>query len=128
MLCTIGVALNLLYSYFTTEVSYADDEKIAGGDLKPGSDANLETGMMDVQAGDSVSLAIHAPNGNNTGSFSWDLGIRGRQRADRPMNYTLNLQDNFPDSNTPPPDVTPVNVWADLVQMLWASNAFHYID
>jgi hypothetical protein len=34
----------------------------------------------------------------------------------------------FPTSNDPVPGAVAADPWADLVQMLWASNEFHFID
>jgi len=103
-------------------------EPITQGELPPGKNANLDSGLIEVKAGDTIDLALRSPTGQNTCSFKWNLAVKGSEIDTDAITYDSNLKKNFPTSNSAPPAVTPASPWADLIQMLWSSNEFHYID
>lgn len=106
-----------------------DTERLGEGKIMPGlRDQNLESAWMDVKAGDTVDFAIAAPEGSHFGGTSWDIQMLGREKPESPAIEVANLAKQFPTSTTPPPAIVPDSPWADLVQMLWSSNEFHFID
>ena len=96
--------------------------------LPPEGNAKIEGEWLTVAAGDTVDLILRAPEGDTCGGVAWKLWIMGRESpADKPVEVG-NLRDQFPTTDSPPPAISTGDPWADLIQMLWASNEFHFID
>ncbi len=113
------LAWNLTHSGGTEFVSHP---------LPPESAATIEGEWVKVAAGDTVDFALRAPDGANCGSVAWTLRILGRENpADKPEEIS-SLAEAFPTTDAPPPAAVAANPWADLIQMLWASNEFNFID
>ncbi|MEO5914705.1 MAG: DUF1549 and DUF1553 domain-containing protein [Luteolibacter sp.] len=96
--------------------------------LPPDSNSNIDGDWNNVVAGDTVDFVLRAPDGDASGSSGWDLRIMGRETADDKPEEIGALRDQFPISNSPPPAVVAGDPWADLIQMLWASNEFNFIE
>jgi hypothetical protein len=106
-----------------------NSEVIGEGQLRPAtSGQKFAAKWMDVKIGDTIDFAYRAPDGEHFGSTTWDIRVNGRDNANEPEREISSLKRNFPTSTSPPPVVTPDSPWADLVQMLWSSNEFHFID
>lgn len=75
-----------------------------------------------------MDFVLRAPEGDACGSVNWKLSIEGRESESQPVTEVGNFAKQFPTSNDPAPGVQLANPWADLVQMLWASNEFHFVD
>ncbi len=104
-------------------------EMLGEGKLLPATkDQKFEGKWMDVKPGDTVDFAFRAPEGEHFGGTSWDIRMGGRDTPKEPEREITNLKKDFPTSTSPPPVITPDSPWADLVQMLWSSNEFHFID
>jgi hypothetical protein len=98
------------------------------GTLKAEGKAEIDGPWIDVKAGDTIDFILRAPNGDHCGGFSWNFRIDGRETADAKPVEIGKLQTQFPTSDSPPPSASSGDPWADLIQMLWASNEFHFID
>lgn len=96
--------------------------------LPPDSDAKIEGEWTNVAAGDTVDFVLRAPEGDNTGSVGWNIRVMGRESSGGKPAEVGNLNKQFPTMDSPPPPPASADPWADLIQMLWASNEFHFID
>ena len=96
--------------------------------LSPEGNAKIEGEWLAVAAGDTMDLVIRAPEGDNCGGLAWKLRIMGRETPGENPVEVGNLHNQFPTADSPPPAIRPADPWADLIQMLWASNEFHFID
>ncbi len=96
--------------------------------LPPDSNSNIDSEWTAVAAGDTVDFVLRAPDGDAVGSVGWSLRMMGRESADEKPRELGALRDQFPVSNSPPPAVVAGDPWADLIQMLWASNEFNFIE
>jgi hypothetical protein len=103
-------------------------EPLAGASLAPESETDIAGTWIDVKAADTMDLVLRAPEGDSCGGIAWNLRIEGRESPDAPVEEVGDFTRQFPTSNEPAPGATPADPWADLVQMLWASNEFHFID
>jgi len=106
----------------------AHSESQAGSPLAPDGSASLEGPWISVKAGDTLDFILRAPHGDSFGGVGWDLHIEGRETPTAPVAEISNLRSQFPTGNGPPSLPPPADPWADLVQMLWAANEFHFID
>lgn len=100
----------------------------SGATFAAEAETDIAGTWADVKAGDTIDLVLRAPQGDSCGGVAWNLRIEGRESADAPAEEVANFEQQFPKSNDPAPGATPADPWADLVQMLWASNEFHFID
>ncbi len=100
----------------------------AAANFAPEAETDIAGTWTDVKAGDTVDLVLRAPQGDSCGGIAWSLRIEGRESANAPVEEVANFNEQFPKSNDPAPAAAPADPWADLVQMLWASNEFHFID
>jgi hypothetical protein len=96
--------------------------------LSPEGNAEIGSEWITVTAGDTVDLVLRAPEGDTCGGVAWKLRIVGRDSAAGKTVEVGNLRDQFPTTDSPPPSISAGDPWADLIQMLWASNEFHFID
>ncbi|WP_035612327.1 DUF1549 and DUF1553 domain-containing protein [Haloferula sp. BvORR071] len=103
-------------------------KELAGAEFPAESERDIAGTWVDVKAGDTMDLVLRAPKGDSCGNINWNLRIEGRESAEAPVEEVGNFTDEFPKSNDPPSMPTAADPWADLVQMLWASNEFHFID
>ena len=96
--------------------------------LAPDSEAPIEGEWASVVAGDTVDFVLRAPDGDTAGSVGWNLRVMGRENPNGKPVEVGNLGKQFPTTDSPPPMPVAADPWADLIQMLWASNEFHFID
>jgi hypothetical protein len=101
---------------------------LAEAQLGPDSTADIAGTWIDVKAGDTMDFVLRAPDGDTCGNVKWTLRIEGRESGSKPPREVGDFAKQFPRSNDPVPGARPANPWADLVQMLWASNEFHFVD
>lgn len=113
------LAWNLAKSGSTEFVSHS---------LAPDSESKIEGGWMTVAAGDTMDFVLRAPDGDACGSVGWTLRVMGRESSGGKPVEVGNLNKQFPTNDSPPPAAATTDPWADLIQMLWASNEFHFID
>ncbi|MES2477124.1 MAG: DUF1549 and DUF1553 domain-containing protein [Verrucomicrobiota bacterium] len=97
-------------------------------DFAPDGDAKIESEWITVGAGDTVDLVLRAPQGDACGGVAWKLRMMGRESPTAEAEEVGNLRDQFPTTHSPPPAIRAGDPWADLIQMLWASNEFNFID
>ncbi len=104
-------------------------ETLGEGELLPASkDVKIDGKWIDVSAGDTVDFTFRAPKGEHFGTTNWDLRMIGREKPEATPTEVSNYKKEFPTSTSPPPAIAPASPWADLVQMLWSSNEFHFIE
>ncbi len=96
--------------------------------LPANSAAKVEGEWTTVSPGDTMDFVLRAPDGDATGSVGWSLRVIGREDSDGKTMEVGNLAKQFPTTGSPPPAISAADPWADLIQMLWASNEFHFID
>jgi len=101
---------------------------LAEAKLLPDSSANIAGTWIDVMPGDTMDFVLRAPDGDACGNVNWTLRIEGRDSESKEATEVGNFTRQFPKSNDPAPGAQPASPWADLVQMLWASNEFHFVD
>ncbi len=101
---------------------------LAGERLSPEATVDIEGKWTDVMPGDTMDFVLRAPDGDTCGNVNWELRIEGRDSEAGPVREVGNFTRQFPTSNDPVPGVAAADPWADLVQMLWASNEFHFVD
>jgi hypothetical protein len=98
------------------------------GTLKAEGQAEVDGPWVDVKAGDTIDFILRAPHGDTCGGFTWNFRIDGRETPEAKPVEVANLRTQFPTSDSPPPVSSSGDPWADLIQMLWSSNEFHFID
>ncbi|MBK1833049.1 DUF1549 and DUF1553 domain-containing protein [Roseibacillus ishigakijimensis] len=109
------------------EIRGNDGRHLAGGDLPPGAKRSFQHEAVPVKSGEAISFLLLAPEGQNSGHTSWDFAVEGRQREGEEWASFATLGGSFPQSEEVPPLEEVGSPLADLIQMLWASNEFHYI-
>ncbi|MCU0796495.1 MAG: DUF1549 and DUF1553 domain-containing protein [Akkermansiaceae bacterium] len=102
--------------------------KLPEGKLPPGGSTAVESPWIDVQPGQSVDFVLRAPEGDAFASFDWDFRIDGRETPTSAIAEISRLADAFPHSDSPPALPPAADPWADLIQVLWASNEFQFLD
>ena len=106
-----------------------NSETLSEGLLPPNSSKlKIDGKWINVTVGDTVDFTLRAPEGDAFGSTGWDIDMLGRENPETAFTEISDLKKQFPASDSPPPVIIPASPWADLVQMLWASNEFHFID
>ncbi|HEY1121604.1 MAG TPA: DUF1549 and DUF1553 domain-containing protein, partial [Haloferula sp.] len=101
---------------------------LAEAAFSPESSVDIEGTWIDVKPGDTMDFVLRAPEGDSCGGVNWKLSIEGRESESQPVSEVGSFAKQFPSSNNPPEGAQPADPWADLVQMLWASNEFHFVD
>jgi hypothetical protein len=101
---------------------------LRSGDLAPRQSPTLESPWVSVAAGATIDFVLRAPRGQNHGSTNWDLRIEGRETESSVVREISRLAEDFPTPQRKPATPVKGSPWADLIQMLWASNEFHFID
>lgn len=98
------------------------------GRLMPDSETDVASEWITVQPGDTVDLVLRAPDGDACGNIAWTVKMSGRENAQAKPEEIGSFTRQFPTSSAPPTPPAAADPWADLIQMLWASNEFHFID
>ena len=101
---------------------------LAEAPLGPESEAGIEGKWVRVSPGDTMDFVLRAPEGDTCGNVAWNILVEGREAEDAPVTEVGDFARQFPTAERPVPDAAPADPWADLVQILWASNEFHFID
>jgi hypothetical protein len=96
--------------------------------LPPNQASTISGGWIKVSSGSTVDFVLRAPENVNYAMVGWNLRILGRETPDAPPADLGTFKDHFPNPNNPAPETKPGSPWADLIQMLWASNEFNFID
>ncbi len=96
--------------------------------LEPEAEMGIESKWVDVVPGDTMDFVLRAPEGDACGNVTWTLKMEGRESEGGPVGEVGDFRKQFPTNNNPAPGAKPADPWADLVQMLWASNEFHFVD
>lgn len=104
------------------------DKVLAEAKLGPESESRIEGTWIDVKPGDTMDFVLRAPDGDSCGGVAWNIRMEGREAKDSPVIEVGDFARQFPTSDQPAPGAVPASPWADLVQMLWASNEFHFVD
>ena len=105
------------------EIRENERQVIASGELCPEQKVALDAPWLDVKAGESLDVLLRAPNGHDFGSIGWKLVIQGRESPNGKIRELTNWEEDFPRQAQ-----AEANPLADLIQMLWAANEFHFID
>ena len=101
---------------------------LAEARLSPDASVDIAGTWIDVKPGDTMDFVLRAPDGDACGNVNWTLRIEGRESESQPVGEVGDFTRQFPTSNDPIPGAASADPWADLIQMLWASNEFHFID
>ena len=100
----------------------------ASGRLAAPQKTSLESSWVAVKAGEHVDFVLRAPEGANSGSTAWDLRVVGRETPEAEEMDLGSLRRDFPTPGSVRPSMAAGDPWADLIQMLWASNDFNFIE
>jgi hypothetical protein len=109
-------------------VAGADRRPLASATLPPEAKTSIESEWITVAPGDTLDFILRAPAGHNSASVRWELKVIGREEKDSKPAVVGHFNREFPTSDSARSAQPPADPWADLIQMLWASNEFHYID
>jgi hypothetical protein len=101
---------------------------LAEARLEPEGKTDIVSPFAEVQTGDTMDFVLRAPDGDTCGGTNWKIVVEGRESDAAPLEEVGNFTRQFPTSTNPTPGATQADPWADLIQMLWASNEFHYVD
>jgi hypothetical protein len=96
--------------------------------LGPDQASTISGEWIKVTAGSTLDFVLRAPENVNNACVGWDLRIVGRETPDAPPANLGSFKDHFPTPNALAPEAKSGSPWADLIQMLWASNEFNFID
>lgn len=106
----------------------SDGKLLDEGDFAPESTIRIDGKWTPLATGDPLDFVLRAPEGSNCGGFEWRLRMLGRETPDAPEIELSRIEQDFP-TNRHQPILTPQgDPWTDLVQMLWASNEFNFLD
>jgi hypothetical protein len=75
-----------------------------------------------------LDFILRAPHGDTCGGFAWNFRIEGRESADAEVSEIAASARTVSHQRQPTPAPLRGDPWADLIQMLWSSNEFHFID
>jgi hypothetical protein len=98
------------------------------GELAAPQKSAIDGPWVAVTPGETVDFVLRAPNGANSGATSWNLRIVGRESPTAQPADLGSLKRDFPTPQNVRPGVAAGDPWADLIQMLWSSNDFNFID
>jgi hypothetical protein len=101
---------------------------LAEAPLSPEAAVDIGGTWIDVVPGDTMDFVLRAPEGDSCGNVAWTLRIEGRENESKPVAEVGDFTRQFPTSSEPVPAAASGDPWADLIQMLWASNEFHFVD
>ncbi len=96
--------------------------------LGPDETSEISSPWIKVAAGHTVDFVLRAPEPVNNGGVSWNLHMLGRETPESTPTEINNFKNQFPKNNNPSPQAKPATPWADIIQMLWASNEFQFIN
>jgi len=96
--------------------------------LDPNQTTPIDSEWLDVEAGGTVDFVLRAPEPVNMCATSWELNISGKETQESAPAEIGNFKTQFPTNNNPPSAPRPSSPWADVIQMLWASNEFNFIE
>lgn len=104
-----------------------------GKDLKtvplgPDQSTPIDSDWLNVEAGGTVDFVLRAPGPVSMCVTSWELNISGKETPESTPAELGNFKNQFPTNNNPPSAPKPFSPWADVIQMLWASNEFNFIE
>ncbi len=83
---------------------------------------------VSVKPGDTMDFVIRAPHGDTCGGVQWNLQVMGRESATTKPELIADFTKEFPTSESAAQAQASADPWADVIQMLWASNDFNFID
>ncbi|MGC4015343.1 MAG: DUF1549 and DUF1553 domain-containing protein [Luteolibacter sp.] len=101
---------------------------LSEGKFAPESTMDVAGGWVKVQAGDTVDLVLRAPDGDACGGIAWTIKVLGRDSPSAKPVTVGNFTSDFPKPGAPSHVSPRMDPWADVIQMLWASNEFNFID
>ncbi|MFM2197954.1 MAG: hypothetical protein RLZZ505_1386 [Verrucomicrobiota bacterium] len=105
-----------------------DGKTLTTQTLLPDQASMISGDWIKVAAGSTVDFVLRAPENVNHCWVSWNLRILGRETPDSKPTDLGSFKDHFPTPNATAPEEKPGSPWVDLIQMLWASNEFNFID
>jgi endonuclease YncB( thermonuclease family) len=109
-------------------LAHSGSKEFVDHPLAPDASAEIQGEWVTVAAGDTMDFVLRAPDGDASGSVGWTLRVVGRESPTARVAEIGTLRDQFPTSDSPAPAPIAGDPWADLIQMLWASNEFNFID
>jgi hypothetical protein len=98
------------------------------GILAVNGQSSLTSHWISVKPGDVIDFVLHAPQGNVCGGVAWDLAIEGSEEKGGKVRQISDWEKDFAQTNAPLPTATVGDPWADVIQLLWSSNEFHFIE
>ena len=98
------------------------------GILAVNGQSSVASQWISVKPGDVIDFALHAPQGDACGGVAWDLAIEGSEENGGKVRQISDWEKDFAQTNAPIPTATVGDPWADVIQLLWSSNEFHFIE
>ncbi len=106
----------------------SDGKALPTHTLRPDQSTEIKGEWIKVSAGNTLDFVLRAPEKVNHCGVGWNLRILAREAPNAPPVDLGSFKDHFPKPNSPAPEAESGSPWADLIQMLWASNEFNFID
>lgn len=98
------------------------------GNLPCNGQSNIASNWIPVKPGDTLDFVLHAPQGANFGGVAWSLAVEGKEEKGGIVRQISDWEKDFPKPNGSIPAATIADPWADVIQLLWSSNEFHFIE
>ena len=103
-------------------------ELLEEGDFPPESVTKLDGPWTPLAAGGTLDFVLRGPHGSSFGGFEWRLRILAREGPGAAEVELSRIEQDFPRDRRKPTLPPQGDPWADVVQMLWASNEFNFLD
>lgn len=101
---------------------------LAEGKFPAESTIDAACEWVPVKPGDTMDFVLRAPEGDTCGGVQWSIQVLGRESASTKPEIVGDFTKEFPKSDSPAPIPASGDPWTDVIQMLWASNDFNFID
>jgi hypothetical protein len=101
---------------------------LAEGKFPAESTIDAACEWVPVKPGDTMDFVLRAPEGDTCGGLQWSIQVLGRESASTKPEIVGDFTKEFPKSDSPAPTPASGDPWTDVIQMLWASNDFNFID
>lgn len=101
---------------------------LAEGKFPAESSIDAACEWVSVKPGDTMDFVLRAPEGDTCGGVQWSIQVLGRESASTKPEVVGDFTKEFPTSDSTAAAPVSGDPWADVIQMLWASNDFNFID
>jgi len=101
---------------------------LANGKFPAESSIDATCDWVTVKPGDTMDFVVRAPDGDTCGGVQWNIEVMGRESSTTKPEIVGDFTKDFPTPESSTATTAAGDPWADVIQMLWASNDFNFID